>query len=157
MKRFNLFRAKPQPLKDDPEGYRTAMARFGKRIGGSMLGGSLYELLPEQSICPYHYEYGNEEWLIVLAGRPTLRTPEGSKKLDAGDVVCFPPGPGGAHKLTNRTNEPVRVLMLSTMHEPSVAVYPDSDKIGVWPGAKSDTIMVERRNGRVGYWVGETD
>jgi uncharacterized cupin superfamily protein len=155
MARFNLFRAKPRPLKSDPEGYRTGMARFGKRIGASMLGGSLYELLPDQSICPYHYEYGNEEWLIVLEGRPTLRTPRGTQKLDPGDVVCFPPGPDGGHKVTNRTKEHIRVLMVSTMVEPSVAVYPDSDKIGVWPGSKSDTVMLRRRDGRVGYWEGE--
>jgi len=132
------------------------MARFGKRIGASMLGGSLYELPPGQSICPYHFEYGDEEWLIVLEGRATLRTPRGAQKLDEGDVVCFPPGPDGAHKVTNKTQGTVRVLMISTKNEPSVAVYPDSDKVGVWPGLGAKNLMLHRKDGRVGYWEGET-
>jgi uncharacterized cupin superfamily protein len=131
------------------------MARFGPRIGATMLGGSVYELPLGQSICPYHYEYGNEEWLIVLEGRPTLRHADGEEELEPGDVVCFPVGADGAHKVTNRTDMRVRVLMISTMHEPSVAVYPDSDKIGVWPGDDRDHILV-RRESRVEYWDRET-
>jgi uncharacterized cupin superfamily protein len=153
--RFNLFKAKAPKDKTDPDGYHTGMARFGKRIGARLIGGSVYELPPGQSICPYHFEYGDEEWLIVLQGRPTLRRPNGSQKLDAGDVVCFPPGPDGAHKVTNRTQETVRVLMISTLNEPSVAVYPDSDKVGVWPGGK-ESLMLRREDGNVDYWDGET-
>jgi uncharacterized cupin superfamily protein len=130
------------------------MARFGPSIGATMLGGSLYELPPGQSNCPYHYEYGNEEWLVVLEGRLTVRHPGGEEELEAGDVVCFPDGPEGAHRLTNQTDASARILMLSTMIEPSAAVYPDSDKIGIWPGNKEDTIMA-RRESNVDYWDGE--
>lgn len=151
MRRFNLFAAEAEYDPADPEGYRAGMARFGPHIGATMLGGTIYELPPGQSICPYHYEYGNEEWLIVLDGRPTLRQVEGEDELDPGDVVCFPVGPEGAHKVTNPTEGPVRVLMLSTKHEPAVAVYPDSDKIGVWPGERRDHVMV-RRESLVDYW-----
>ncbi len=100
----------------------------------SNLGMTVYELGEGQSICPYHYEYPEEEWLIVLEGRPTLRDPEGETVLDPGDVVCFPTGPEGAHKVTNRTPERVLVAMLSTKAKTAVAVYPDSDKVGVWSG-----------------------
>lgn len=127
------------------------MARFGSLIGASMLGGSVYELPPGQSNCPYHHEYGNEEWLIVLASRLTLRHPDGEDELEPGDVVCFPEGPGGAHQLKNGSDETVRVLMLSTKHEPSVAIYPDSDKLGVWPGDDRDKLIVRRETG-VDYW-----
>jgi uncharacterized cupin superfamily protein len=154
MRRFNLFAAEPEYDDTDPDGYRAGMARFGPSIGAAMLGGSLYELPPGQSNCPYHYEYGNEEWLIVLEGRLTLRHADGEDELDPGEVVCFPVGPDGAHKLTNRTDSRVRVLVLSTMVEPSVAVYPDSDKLGVWPGDRRDHIMV-RRSAAVDYWDGE--
>jgi uncharacterized cupin superfamily protein len=153
--KFNLFKAKAPKDKDDPDGYHTGMARFGKEIGARLIGGSLYELPPGQSICPYHFEYGDEEWLIVLEGRPTLRQSSGTRRLAAGDVVCFPPGPEGAHKVTNRTKERVRVLMISTLNEPSVAVYPDSDKVGVWPGGK-ESLMLRRKDGNVDYWDGET-
>ena len=69
------------------------MSRFGPSIGAVQMGASLYELPPGQSICPYHYEYPREEWLVVLAGRVTVRHPGGEEELSQGDVVCFPPGP----------------------------------------------------------------
>lgn len=155
MQRFNLNTGKLEYDESDPEGFRAGMARFGSSIGATMLGGSLYDLPPGQSNCPYHYEYGNEEWLVVLEGKLTVRHPGGEEELDPGDVVCFPVGPEGAHRLTNRTDATVRVLMLSTLFEPSVAVYPDSDKIGVWPGDRRDHIIV-RRESSVDYWDGET-
>ena len=110
------------------------MARFGPQLGATKTGASLYELPAGQSICPYHYEYGEEEWLIVLEGRPTLRHPGGEDELEPGDTVCFPEGPEGAHKVTNRTDDRVRVLMFSTVNRPAIAVYPDSDKFGVFSG-----------------------
>ena len=66
------------------------MARFGPSIGAEQLGGSVYDLDPGESVCPYHYEHPEEEWLLVLAGRPTLRDPDGEHELAEGDLVCFP-------------------------------------------------------------------
>jgi uncharacterized cupin superfamily protein len=152
VKRLNLHSATTEYDPEDPEGYRAGMNRFGPSIGAQTIGASIYELPEGQSICPYHYEYGNEEWLIVLEGRPTLRHPGGADELAQGDVVCFPVGPEGAHKVTNRTAETVRVLMISTKFEPSVAVYPDSDKIGVWPGDDRDRVMLRREDGAVEYY-----
>jgi uncharacterized cupin superfamily protein len=155
VQRVNLFTVEAGYDEGDPEGYNTGNKRLGPELGASMLGGTVYELPPGQSICPYHYEYGNEEWLIVLTGRPLLRHPEGEDELEPGDVVCFPVGPDGAHKLTNCTDEPVRLLMLSTKIEPNAAVYPDSDKIGVWVGDERDHILVRRESG-VDYWDRES-
>jgi len=117
----------------DPPGYRVRMARFGPRIGAQQLGASVYDLDPGESVCPYHYEYPEEEWLLVLAGRPTLRDPDGEHELGEGDLVLFPEGPDGAHKVTNKTAEPVRILMFSTVTETAVSVYPDGGKVGVFP------------------------
>ncbi|HMK92370.1 MAG TPA: cupin domain-containing protein [Thermoleophilia bacterium] len=155
MARENILQAAFTYEPDDPDGYRAGMRRFGPEIGASMLGGSVYEVPPGQSICPYHYEYGNEEWLLVLDGAPVLRTPAGEETLAPGEVVCFRPGPDGAHKVTNRGDETLHVLMLSTMIDPAVTVYPDSDKIGVWPGDRRDNLMVRRRDGAVDYFDGE--
>ena len=124
--------------------------RIGPLIGAEQLGLSVYELPPGQSVCPYHYEVGFEEWLIVLTGRPTLRTPEGEQELAPWDVAFFPDGEDGAHKVTNRTDEPVRVAILSNKTQPGVAVYPDSDKLGVWPQNK-----LFRLTDAVDYWDGE--
>lgn len=154
MRRFNIHAAQVEYDATDPVGYQNGMARFGPAIGASKLGASIYELPPGQSICPYHYEHGDEEWLIVLTGRPSLRHPDGEQELEPGDAVCFPAGPAGAHKVTNRGDQPLRVLLLSTMNLPGVAVYPDSGKIGVFTADRLDDVMVDRAEG-VDYWHGE--
>ena len=141
---------------DDPEGFRAGMFRFGPLLGATGTGASVYELPPGQAICPYHYEYGEEEWLLVLQGRPTLRHPEGTDVLEPWDAVCFPPGPAGAHAVRNATQETVRVLMWSTVSHPAATVYPDSDKIAVWTGNPDDNLMA-LRSSNVPYFTGETD
>ena len=87
----------------------------------------------------------------MLAGRPTVRTPDGERELDPWDAVCFPAGADGAHKVTNRGEEPARVGMLSTKNDPGIAVYPDSNKVGAWPPGK-----LFRIDDAVDYWEGET-
>jgi uncharacterized cupin superfamily protein len=146
----NLYDVVPEGDEADPPGYRARMARFGPSIGAAQLGGSVYELDPGDSVCPYHYEHPEEEWLLVLSGRPTLRDPDGEHELDEGDLVCFLEGPEGAHKVTNRSEEAVRILMLSTKATTAVAVYPDSGKVGVWPPGK-----LFRIDDAVDYWDGE--
>ena len=141
---------------DDPEGFRSGMFRFGPLLGAAQLGASVYEVPPGQAICPYHYEYAEEEWLLVLAGRPTLRRPEGSEVLAPWDVVCFATGPQGAHGVRNETADTVRVLMWSTVSHPAATVYPDSDKIAIWTGNHDDDVVVRRSSG-VDYWDGEAD
>jgi uncharacterized cupin superfamily protein len=118
------------------------------------MAGTLYELPPGNSNCPYHYE-SDEEWLLVLEGTLTVRHPEGTDELGAGDLVCFPAGQDGAHKLTNRGEDVVKMLIVSTANLPAVAVYPDSDKIGVFTEGRRDNVMV-RRESDVDYWEGET-
>ena len=139
---------------DDPDGFRAGMFRFGPRLGAERTGASVYELPPGQAVCPYHYEYGEEEWVLVLQGRPTLRTPDGSERLEPFDVAFFPRGPAGAHQVRNDTDAPARVLMWSEVIVPAATVYPDSDKIGVWTGNKADDVMVERSSD-VDYYHGE--
>jgi uncharacterized cupin superfamily protein len=146
----NLFDLETKQDKGDPPGYETAYVRVGPLVGGAALGASVYVLNEGQGVCPYHYEHGNEEWLLVLAGRPVLRTPEGETELEPGDVVCFAEGPEGAHKAFNRRPEVARIVIFSTKHDPSVSVYPDSEKIGVWPPGK-----LFRLGDAVDYWEGE--
>ena len=139
---------------DDPEGYRAGMFRPGKDLGATATGATVYELPPGQSVCPYHYEYGEEEWLLVLSGRPSLRTPEGVSTLEPMDVVFFPKGPAGAHLVRNETADPVRVLMWSQVIVPSATAYPDSDKVGIWTGVEGENVLVVRSS-NVEYYHGE--
>jgi uncharacterized cupin superfamily protein len=154
MQRVNIAAPEFQFDAEDPDGFRAGMARLGKLLGASESGISVYELPPGQAVCPYHYEVGEEEWLLVLSGNPTLRHPGGSERLDPWDVVCFPRGPEGAHGIRNETDEVARVLMFSTVVVPTATVYPDSDKVGVWTGDPETDVMV-RRDSAVDYYEGE--
>jgi uncharacterized cupin superfamily protein len=154
MRRINI--ADPQFAydEDDPAGFRAGMVRPGPDLGASITGASIYELPPGQAICPYHYEYGEEEWLLVLSGRPTLRHPDGEDALEEWDLTCFPSGPEGAHEVRNDTSQVVRVMMFSNVNHPGATVYPDSDKIGIWTGNRGDDVLVHRES-KVDYFHGE--
>ncbi len=155
MRRFNIGSPDFEYDGDDPEGFRAGMLRLGTRLGAKESGITVYELPPGQAVCPYHYELGEEEWLLVLEGRPTLRHPEGTEALEPMDVVCFPRGPEGAHGIRNETDRLARVLMFSTVAIPTATVYPDSDKVGIWTG-DPETDLLARRESGVDYYDGET-
>jgi len=95
---------------------------------GPFLGASLYELERGRFMI-YHAHHGSEELLIVLRGRPTLRTPDGERQLDEGDVVHFAAGPAGAHGIRNDTDETVRYVMAGTRVSPEVVEYPDLKQV----------------------------
>lgn len=121
----------------------------GDRVDVSSAAGSsktamyIYDIAPGGSSCPYHYEYV-EEWLLVVVGTVAVRTPDGEQTLDRGDLVRFPPGPAGAHKIMNKSDSLARTLLLSSSRVPAVSVYPDSNKIGVWPGNSTDDLVFVR-------------
>jgi len=146
----NLFEAELGFDEDDPPGYHTAYVRAAPLLGGEKIAFNVFELPPGQSVCPYHYECGEEEWIVVLTGRPTLRTPAGERELGPWDWTCFPRGPEGAHKVTNRGEEPARIVIWSDRKTPGTSVYPDSEKVGAWPPGK-----LFRLGDAVDYWDGE--
>jgi uncharacterized cupin superfamily protein len=113
----------------------------------------IYDLAPGEGSSPYHYEY-DEEWLLVVDGTIVVRAPDGEHTLERGDLVRFPPGPAGAHKVMNRSESPARTLMFSSSRAPAVSVYPDSDTIGVFPGNEADD-LVFRRDTAVPWSYGE--
>ena len=140
---------------DDPEGFRAGKVRFGAELGARRTSTTVYELPPGQAVCPYHYEYGEEEWLLVLDGRPSVRTPEGTRELAPHDLVFFETGPTGAHQVRNDSDETARVAMWSEVVWPTATVYPDSDKVGVYMGGEAGD-LVFRRGSAVAYLEGET-
>jgi uncharacterized cupin superfamily protein len=114
-----------------------------RAVGSAGTAMYIYDLAAGQSSCPYHYEY-EEEWLLVIDGAIVVRTPDGELALARGDLVCFPAGPAGAHKIMNRGESPARVMMFSSTRVPAVSVYPDSDKIGVFPGDEANDLIFRR-------------
>ena len=95
---------------------------------------SVYDLPPGEAIGPYHFEWTDEEWLIVLEGQVTLRTPGSEHVLDPGEVVCFPAGPDGAHQVRNAKDVPARVAIISTKNEFGIVEYPENEQVGIWAG-----------------------
>lgn len=132
--------------------------RVGAAAGSQRLGAGVFELAAGKTNLPYHAHHGIEELLVVLSGRPTLRTPEGEQELVAGDVVSFPAGREGAHQLINRTTAPVRYLMVSTSATADVIEYPDSAKVGALGGTWGEAGAVAHMfstAAQVGYFDGE--
>ena len=148
---FNLLDGELDESEERP-GYRHRAARVGRQLGAELLGASLYETPPGEKLWPYHWEIGCEEFLVVVTGRPTLRTPDGERELAPGDVVHFPEGEPGTHQLRNDTDEPFRVLIGSTKSPLNVAGYPDSGKVLIdMPGRR----RMLRDGPELDYWDGE--
>ena len=123
MRRLNFLEDEPwDEVHDD---FRMRRRWFGHPLGTDMLGASLTELLPGSPDDHLHMHYGVEEMFFVLSGTPTVRTPEGEEQLAPGEVVYFPEGPDGLHTFSNPTDEPVRMLGISSKRFPDVVAYPE--------------------------------
>ena len=147
----NVFADEWEELFPQVEGWRSNARRIAP---GAALGMSVYELLPGQTQCPYHFHHGSEELVLVLRGRPTLRTPEGERELYEGDAVHFATGPDGAHQMLNRTDEPARYVVAAAHASPELVQYPDSGKFGV--GSRAHGFWSINRTGdAVEYLDGE--
>jgi uncharacterized cupin superfamily protein len=142
-------------MEGDNGPFRWRRARVGRMAGSRSLGASVFELEPGCSTFPLHCHYANEELLVVLRGRPTLRGASAERELDEGEVVSFPVGREGAHRIDNRSDSPVRVMIVSTMIGPDVVEHLDSEKVfarSYPPGtdAPDDAVevMVKREDSR---------
>ena len=155
MPRVNIAAPEFTYDESDPEGFRSGLFRVGPSLGASATGASVYDVPPGQALCPYHYEYAEEEWALVLEGIATLRTPEGTGELGPMELAFFPKGPNGAHLIRNDTDGRLRVLMFSNVVYPAATAYPDSDKVGIWTGVQEENVMVQRSS-NVDYFHGET-
>ncbi|UPV73846.1 cupin domain-containing protein [Halorussus limi] len=135
--------------------------QLGEAADGDRLGASLYELPPGKRSWPYHYHTANEEALYVLAGSGALRLGGERTPLEAGDYVALPADESGAHRVVNDSEEPLRYLAVSTMDDPEVTVYPDSEKLSVFvgspPGGRDGRSVhgYYERDADVDYWSGE--
>ena len=154
----NLFEPEFDAEQDRP-GFRWRRARLGRQAGAERLGASLFELPPGEASFPLHYHLANEELLIVVEGTPTLRTGDEERQLERGEVVSFPTGARGAHQLINRSDEPVRFVIVSQMVAPEVLVSPDTGKVGAReapPGGEPGKLAMHfRAEDAVDYFEGE--
>jgi uncharacterized cupin superfamily protein len=144
---LNLADAPLEPHEAAP-GFEYRSTSVREALGGELIGCTLYEVDEGKQLWPYHFHWNNDEWLLVVAGAPTLRTPDGERVLRPGDVVAFPEGEAGAHTLRG----PGRVAIFSTRNQGAVE-YPDSGKRGTGPPWDR---LYFRRSDAVDYWDGET-
>ena len=139
----------------DEAPFRWRRARVGRQAGARELGASVFDVAPGASTFPLHCHHANEEMLVVLRGRPTLRTIDGERELASGALVSFPAGRTGAHRIDNRSGEEARILIVSTMIGPDVVEHIDSQKIyarsyapGADPPEDAVEVMVKREDTR---------
>lgn len=122
---------------EERDGFRSHRIRLGQRLGGEMIGVTIYLLEPGQRSFPYHQHHANEELLLVLRGVVVVRTPDGEQEAGEGDTLLFRRGAEGAHQVINRSDSEARYLMFSTKVAPEVVEYPDSGNLGVFgPGLR---------------------
>ena len=141
-------------------GWGVRANRVGAAAGAQDVGMAVYELMPGKRNFPYHTHHGIEEAVVVLSGTPTLRTPEGERDLAEGEVVAFPAGPKGLHQLSNNTEQPARILMVSNKARADVVEYPDSKRIfamGGEFGAEDSVSWRLSTENEVGYFEGEPE
>jgi uncharacterized cupin superfamily protein len=122
----NIWRTDLPPANEWQNG--TQSDRVGR---GEVLAARVHEIPPGGRGAPFHFHHGNEEMLVVLRGRPTLRTRAGERQLEEGEVVVFRRGPEDAHTCSNDTNHPVRYLMVSNNASPDAVEYPDLGLLSV--------------------------
>ena len=139
---------------EEKTGYRNRRTQVGAALGAELLGATIYETPPGEKLWPYHWELGCEEFLVVVSGTPTLRTPDGECTLEPGDLVAFPEGEAGAHQLRNDSDAPFRVLIASTKSGLYVAGYPDSNKLQIDAPRHGRRTML-RDTLELDYWDGE--
>ena len=139
----NIFEPEFDQQRDHP-GFRALRARVGWRLKTQRLGASIWEIEPGEAAYPYHYHLAEEELLIVLMGRPSVRTDDDGewRQLEPGDVAAFPLGREGGHQLANWGDVTARFLAVSTSGTPDLVVYPDSGKVGA----------CERLSDQNGFW-----
>lgn len=123
----------PASHKYEHEGYEYYRRKFIPFGGAKNSLVSVYEIPPHKSAYPYHFHHNNEETFYILSGEAVLRTPDGERKVSAGEFLFFPTGPAGAHKLTNSSDtENLVYIDFDVVHDVDITIYPDSEKIGVW-------------------------
>jgi uncharacterized cupin superfamily protein len=147
---------------DDPLDVEREEQHPGFTVGGTLigdhlameeLGATLYVLPPDNAQAPYHWHHNIEEALLVITGEPTLRTPDGERRLRPGDLVAFPRGAAGAHKVRNETQEAVRYFIFSTKPGSDIVEYPDRRKGGF--GSRGRGSRMLRDDVSLDYWDGE--
>ena len=143
----------PVSHKCEHEGYEYYRRKFIPFGGAKDSLVSVYEIPPRKAAYPYHFHHNNEETFYIISGNGLLKTPEGERKVSAGELIFFPTGEQGAHKLTNCSEtENLVYIDFDVTHDADITEYPDSGKIGIWGMGINELYP---RSANVDYYEGE--
>lgn len=124
------------PLRRTPSVYPPEFARrmagrskqpLGDLFGLKAFGVNLCRLAPGASSALHHAHSGQDEFLYVLAGTPTLCLGEARQVLAPGQCVGFPAGGGLAHHLVNESEAEAVVLEVGQRGGEDYVGYPHDD------------------------------
>jgi len=150
-------------LQQQGDHFEAQHASLGQRLGSRKLGSQLVIVPPGKKAWPYHAHFANEEMFFILAGSGSLRLPNKEYLLTSGDLISIPPGPDYAHQIVNtHETEDLTYLAISTMEEPDVILFPDSNKVTVLAGSppggdpqKRQLFFTTSLDNEMDYWEGE--
>ena len=151
---FEPFSLEQVPWEEYSHGERFGVSfrSIGDYGGGTRVGVSMEVLSPGKQAYPMHLHMLEEEHLLILEGKATLRLGERSFELSAGSCACFHAGQKAAHALINASDEPCRYLIIGERNPHDVVVFTDSGRVSV-------RLMGEgyRKAATMDYWEGEAD
>jgi uncharacterized cupin superfamily protein len=128
---INIKNVEPKvELKGDKFGF--SGRRLGARVGAKSIGTSYLEIPPGRQAFPHHFHSANEEAVFVIEGAGRVRIGQSEVDIEAGDYISFPVGPEHAHSIRNTSEEPLKLLCISTLIPVEIVGYPDSKKTAVF-------------------------
>jgi uncharacterized cupin superfamily protein len=99
-------------------------------VGGlTKLGANLVTLLPGMTSTLRHWHEQEDELLFMIAGTATVVENDGAHQIGPGDICCWPAGVANAHHVTNRSDAPVRYLVVGAGPVSDIVHYPDQGHV----------------------------
>ncbi len=144
------------------ERFGAVVSRIGSQLGLKGLGCNYVCVEPGRRAFPFHNHLGNDEMFVILEGEGTYRIGTDEHPIREGDICGGPRGgPDTAHQLINTGEGKLRYLAISTLQDPDIVEYPDSDKfaaLAIKPGPdfmNAHLRFIGRLESSLSYYDGE--
>lgn len=113
-----------------------------------------YEIEPGKCAYPKHSHNYNTECFYIISGCGRVETLDESFEVKTGDLITFPPGEAGTHKMYNASEtEKLVYIDFDTSILPDVIKYPDSGKTGIKESGRDGIYFIDGSD--VEYYTGE--
>jgi len=140
--------------KKEHEKYEYNKFEVTKRSDFSQVYICFYEIMPGKAAFPKHYHSSNTEAFYIISGNGKIETNEKTLEVTTGDIVVFPCGKEGTHKIVNSSDKDTLIYIdFDTTNSPDIITYVDSNKIGVIQHSISSDFY--KKDSTVDYYDGE--